>query len=95
MSDKLAETHSASYEQWLLKKNKMNQRVRATCEKYGDSVNHTVDTAKFRYVKEHNLLVCTNAKVRNMKATPSQLTSITLGWEHHHDSPSLQAHSWS
>ena len=93
MSDKLAETHLTRYEHWLLKKKKMNQRIRATCENYGDSVNHTVDTAKFRYVKEHNLLVCTNAKVKNMKVIPSQLTSVTLGWEHHHDCSSLQSHS--
>ena len=67
MSAKSAERHHTGYEKWLLKKEEMNQKIRETCEKYSDSVNHTVDTAKLRYVQEHNLLVCTHAKVKYPK----------------------------
>ena len=70
MSAKSAKRPQTGYEKWLLKKQKMNQKMRETCEKYSDSVNHTVDTAKFRYVNEHNLLVCTNAKVQYPKYPP-------------------------
>ena len=96
MSAKSAAKHQTGYEKWLLKKQKMNQKLRETCEKYSDSVNHTVDTAKFRYVKEHNLLVCLNEKVNYPnKYLPPPITVLTLGRDYYYDGSPVQSHSFT